>query len=156
MPIYNSGNELENIYFKGSEIKEIYSAGENIYNKKHFTLTAGTATHFDGFVNGFRDGGSDPVLGNFGSLTPNTLSGTTIVQIYTTAVSSDPADVNLIIEPILTFKSIKIIQQDNGFVLGDFEYNSFTSGGGLMSHIIDRNTQQFVNGKEYLIIFKLN
>ena len=156
MPIYNSGNELENIYFKGSEIKEIYFKGENIYNKKHYTLTAGTSPPFGGLVNGFRNGGSDPVLENFGSLTPNTLSGTTIVQIYTTAASSNPADVKLIIEPILTFKSIKIIQQDNGFVLGDFEYSSFTSGGGKMSHIIDRNTQQFVNGKEYSIIFNLN
>lgn len=156
MPIYNSGNEIKNIYFKGKEIKKIYFKGENIYNREHYTLTAGTSPTIVGLVNGFRNGGSDPFLENFGSLTPNTLSGTTIVQIYTTAFGSNPSDVKLIIEPILTFKSIKIIQQDNGFVLGDFEYSSFTSVGGIMSHIIDINTQQFVNGKEYSIIFKLN
>lgn len=156
MPIYNSGNELKNIYFKGKEIKKIYFKGENIYNREHYTLTAGTSPDIVGLINGFRNGGSDPYYGNFGSLTPNTLSGTTIVQIYTTAFG-DPSDpVKLIIEPILTFKSIKIIQQDNGFVLGDFEYSGFTISNGQMSHIVDINTQQFVNGKEYSIIFKLN
>ncbi len=153
MSIYNSGNELGNIYFKGDPIKEIYSEGNKIYTVTNFTLVAGTSTFTGGAINGFRNGGSQPNFGNFGSLTPNTLSETTIVQIFT-----DPEiqHTYLYIEPILTFSSIKIIQQDNGFVLGDFEYSNFAITNNGMYHEIDTNTQQFINGKVYSIIFTLN
>lgn len=156
MAIYNSGNELKNIFFKGNPVKTIYVQGNNIYNKKHCILNA-AASPFGGFINGFRNGGSDPVLQNFGTLTPNTLSGKTIFHIYThNASSGEPAYLTL--EPIdLVFKSIKIIQQDNGFVLGDFEYSSFNQDPTdlMLWHVVDQD-KVFVNGKEYLIIFTLN
>ena len=54
MPIYNSGNEIKNIYFKGKEIKKIYFKGKDILvEPQTFEITNRTSSaNYTGYYQG--------------------------------------------------------------------------------------------------------